>query len=203
MAVVYLAALIVGLGIVLLQLVMSSHGDADGASADDGIEIDGHVGGGGHGSDALAHDDGHAIDATGFLALFLSLRFWTFGALAFGLMGSLLHHLGLTSPVATAMVATATGFVSGAFAAWVFRALARSATDSGGQSTDLVGQVGKVLVPLTRGDRGKVRLRVRGQIVDYLATTDEEALEAGANVLVEEVRGERVHVNRVPRELVE
>jgi membrane protein implicated in regulation of membrane protease activity len=201
MGVVYLAALIVGLGIVLLQLVMSSHGDADGASVDDGLELDGDVHGGGHGSDALAHADSHAIDTTGFLALFLSLRFWTFGALAFGLMGSLLHHLELASPVATATLSTATGFVSGAFAAWVFRVLARTATDSGGQSSDLVGQVGKVLVPLARGDRGKVRLRVRGQIVDYLATTDEEALEAGAKVLVEEVRGERVHVGRVPREL--
>ena len=60
-----------------------------------------------------------------------------------------------------------------------------------------MGQVGKVLVPPNEAGRSKVRFVVKGQIVDYLATTD-DPLEAGADVMVEEVRGNQVHVSAAP-----
>jgi hypothetical protein len=45
-----------------------------------------------------------------------------------------------------------------------------------------------------------VRVQVRGQTIDYLAATDEEILEAGAEVLVSEVRSGEVQVSRAPAE---
>ena len=192
---VYLAALIIGLGTMLLQLFMSGDGDAD-ADADAG----------GHDVDVDAHADGHAGHADiggGFLPIFLSLRFWTFGLMAFGLVGTLLYYLGLASAVLVPVIAIAMGFGSGLLASWSFRALARAATTSGAQSGDAVGHVGKVLVRCDQGSRGKVRIELRGQSLDYLATTDEQLLEEGDLVLVEEMRDGSVHVSRAPSEFLE
>ncbi len=199
----YLAALILGLGVNLLQFVLAGleggdaavdHGDlaagggGDRAGADHGEIV--------HPSGAAAH---HGIEA-GFLPLVLSLRFWTFGSLAFGIVGSILHFFGLAPAPVSLAVASGLGLGLGLFASWVFRALGRSSSQSGAIATDAVGQVGRVLVPVERGGRGKVRIQVRGQTVDYLATTDDERLEAGAEVLVAEVRDDEVHVCRAPSE---
>jgi membrane protein implicated in regulation of membrane protease activity len=184
----YLAALIFGLGTILVQLFGSSHGDAD------------HPGDL-HDGSSDAHGDGHADHSGGILPIVLSLRFWTFGSLAFGLTGALLHYLGL-APVPIALVlAMAMGLGSGWFAAWSLRALMKTATQSGAAAGDAVGKLGRVLVSCQRGGRGKVRLELRGQSVDFLATTDEDEIEPGESVLVEEVREGEVHVSRAPAEL--
>ena len=148
---------------------------------------------GGHG--------GHDI-AGGFLPIFLSLRFWTFGLMAFGIVGTLLSYLGLAAPLLTAVLAIAMGGGSGVFASWSFRALARAGTQSGAETSDAVGQVGKVLVRCTKQARGKVRIEVRGQTVDYLATTDAEELAEGELVLIEEIRDGEVRVARAPAEFL-
>jgi membrane protein implicated in regulation of membrane protease activity len=122
--------------------------------------------------------------------------------MAFGIVGTLLAYLGLAAPLLTALLATAMGVGSGFFASWSFRALARSTTQSGAQSGDAVGQVGKVLVRCTRQGRGKVRIELRGQTVDYLATTEAEELAEGELVLVEEVRDGEVRVARAPAEFL-
>jgi membrane protein implicated in regulation of membrane protease activity len=207
--VIYLGALIVGLGTILLQLFMSGDGDADAGGHDVAVDADADVDAdvdadaAGHDFDAQGHGGhgGHDI-AGGFLPIFLSLRFWTFGFMAFGIVGTLLAYLGLAAPLLTALLATAMGVGSGFFASWSFRALARSATQSGAQSGDAVGQVGKVLVRCTRQGRGKVRVELRGQTVDYLATTEAEELAEGELVLVEEVRDGEVRVARAPAEFL-
>jgi len=199
----YLAALILGLGVNLLQFVLAGleGGDADVDHGDLDAGGGGDLDGADHGeivhpSGAAAH---HGIEA-GFLPLVLSLRFWTFGSLAFGIVGSILHFFGLAPAPVSLAVASGLGLGLGLFASWVFRALGRSSSQSGAIATDAVGQVGRVLVPVERGGRGKVRIQVRGQTVDYLATTDDERLEAGAEVLVAEVRDDEVHVCRAPSE---
>ncbi|MCA9628700.1 MAG: NfeD family protein, partial [Myxococcales bacterium] len=142
----------------------------------------------------------------GFLPIFLSLRFWTFSLLAFGLSGSLLHFPGWANSTTTLVVALSLGLASGLGVSWVFRALARTQITSGGSARDAIGQVGKVLVPCSKGGRGKVRIELRGQTVDFLVTTDEEALAAGELVLVEDVdtsagnSGGLLQVSRAPAE---
>ncbi len=187
MGIAYLAALIIGGLTLLVQFVGVGDGDADGD--------------GGHDVDADAHADDHHGDhgnGGGVLATFLSLRFWTFALMAFGLTGTLLHQLELMDRALVPLIALGMGAGSGYFASWTFRALARASTTSGAGSDEAIGQVGKVLVPFNRERRGKVRIKLRGQTLDYLATTEEAELEAGAEVLIEEMRGDTVHVSVAP-----
>jgi membrane protein implicated in regulation of membrane protease activity len=198
--VIYLAALIFGLGIQVLQFVMAgADADAD-AGGDFDVDADVDVGG----ELEVDHDvGGHAHaghDAGGFLPILLSVRFWTFGAMAFGIVGSLLHFLQLAPMGVVPFVAVSVGLACGFFASWVFRALSRADNQSGAGSTEAVGQVGRVLVPVKRGARGKVRIQLRGQTTDFLALTDEDDFEAGARVLVTEVEEGQVRVVRVPSE---
>jgi membrane protein implicated in regulation of membrane protease activity len=191
---VYLAALVLGLGVLLLQFVMPG-GDADGAHAP---ELGGHGDLDLHhdvGADHGAHGDGHHA-GVGALAIFLSLRFWTFGLMAFGFVGTLLHFLKLANAVMTLGTASAVGLLSGTFASMAMRAIARSQTSSGGEADDAVGQIGRVLLAVERGKHGKVRIELRGRLVDLIATTDDERLDGGESVIVEEMRGTTAHVSR-------
>lgn len=191
MGIVFLAALILGAGTLAFQLVSTGDSgvDADGADASDGSGHDSHQ-----------HHD--ALPSGGFLPLVLALRFWSFALLAFGLSGSLLYYFSLLEAWPAFGVALATGLASGLFASWSVRQLQRAQTSSGAETSDLVGQVGRVLVPVSRAGRGKIRVELKGQTLDFIASTDDEALEAGAAVLVEELRGNAVHVSRAGREFL-
>jgi membrane protein implicated in regulation of membrane protease activity len=208
--IIYLVALIIGLGTIGLQLVMSGDGDAD-AGHDLSVDAAGDVDAGGDldhdlSADGHLHVDGahghHGADGAGFLPIILSLRFWTFGLMAFGLAGTLLHYFELAPELLVPFVAVAMGLGSGLLASWAFRALARSTTQSGARATDAVGTVGKVLVACEQGSRGKVRIELMGQSIDYLATTDQARIDEGELVLVEEMRDGTAHVSRAPSEFV-
>ena len=191
MGLVYVASLVVGLGVLLLQVVLGGkhvggHGDLGAAH--------GPAGGKDLGKD-LAADD------ASFLALVMSTRFWIFAALAFGLSGTLIHAFALAGTIATAIIAGGAGVSSGLFATLAFRAVGRASISTTGTASDAVGQIGKVLVAVSPGRVGQVRIELRGTSVDFLATTDEEEIGRGEHVLVEEVRGSVVHVARRPPEL--
>jgi membrane protein implicated in regulation of membrane protease activity len=188
MGVLYLAALIVGLGVLGLQFVMGASGGDAEASDLDHADGDHH---GGHG-----HADG------GIVAIFLSIRFWTFALLAFGLVGCALHFLSLASPLVTAIIATVMGLGAGSLSSLTFRFLTRTQVSSGAEATDAIGQVGRVLIPIERGKRGKIRIALRGQTVDLLASTDDDKLKDGDLVVVEELRGTTAHVSRASREFL-
>lgn len=186
MLTVYLAALVFGLGLFGVQVLSGSHGDADAGGDADGKDIE----------LASAHAGGD------WAAVVLSLRFHMFAAIAFGIVGAPVAWWGLASPLATFVAALLTGLLLGFFATQAWRALQRQTLSSGAEAGELVGQLGRVLVACEKGRPGKVRLRVRGQIIDYLATTDEPRLLAGTAVVVQELKGERVHVCAVPSELL-
>ena len=179
----YLAALVVGAGILALQQLLGGDGNGDSGDAN------GHADAAGHGE-------------SGFLPIFLSLRFWTFGLLAFGLAGTLLHYFDLANRGLTAVIAGALGLTSGFGASWLLLALGRQEITSGAEVQEAVGHVGRVLLACKRGAHGKVRIELRGQTLDVIATTDDAEIEAGAVVLVEEVTGTMVRVSRAPRELL-
>ena len=199
MGILYLAALIIGFGTIALQLAMGgdSHSDADvgGDGADAHLDADAH-GDADHGHGDHGHGEG------GFLPIFLSLRFWTFTFLAFGLSGSLVHYLDLASSPVTLAMAVALGLGAGVLASLTFRALSKSEANSGATDRDAVGVVGRVLLPVGKGARGKIRIELKGQTVDYVATTDDERLEPGQMVMIEEMRDTTAHVSRAPAELL-
>lgn len=195
MGLVYLAALVVGLGILLVQVL--SGGNDGGHSLGHGV---GHAGGAAHSHDLTKA--GHPGE-DGPLAVVLSFRFWIFALLGFGFSGSLLHFLALAGAGTAAIVASGAGIASGAFAALAVRAVARSSAQSSTNLSEAVGREARVLVACARGRHGQVRIALRGQSVDLLASTDEESIARGEAVLIEDVHDGVAQVSRRPPELGE
>jgi membrane protein implicated in regulation of membrane protease activity len=206
---IYLAALIFGLGMFVVQLFASSDAQGPGhASLHGGADLQlGHGDGSelGHGLEhhGLEHHGEHgAGEHAGWADLFLSLRFYMFAAIGFGAVGAPVTLFGSSGSVLTLVVALATGIGIGCLAALGFRVLGRETLSSNARAEELIGQVGRVLLACEKGKNGKVRLTVRGQIVDVVATTDEPRLAPGSGIIVQEVYAQRVHVCAAPSELL-
>jgi membrane protein implicated in regulation of membrane protease activity len=188
MGLAYLFALVVSLGLLALQVVLSGR-EVGGEAADHDVDHD------------ADHDGNDGHDAHGALAMFLSVRFWTFFALGFGMSGSLLHFLALAPAIAVFLIATFAGAGSGTFAALAFRALKRASTNTEARSSQAVGRIARVVVPCGRGLQGQVRIEIGGASVDLVATTDEIEIARGEAVIVEDVQDNVARVSRRPDEL--
>ena len=158
----------------------------------------------GHGDVGGGHDAGPTHDAdhdAGIWSLVASVRFWSFLLLAFGLVGTLLTLFQLAGPAVTFGLALASGFGSGTFAVTVIRRLlTRSASSNVKRGEGVIGRMGRVIVPLSSEGPGKVRVEVKGSVVDYVARSA-EPLNEGDAVIIEEYEGTEVVVSRVPPEL--
>ncbi len=192
MGLLYLFALVVGLGILLVQVGFGKlHGG-------------GHAGGGQSGG-AEGRDigtNGTTIEGDeGIVGLFLSTRFWVFTALGFGLSGALLHYATSVWSVLSFGIACATGFSSGMFAAIAFRAATRGGVSSTHLASDAVGRTGRVVATVQKGSLGKVRVELQGQVVDFLATTDDDEIARGDAILIDDMKDGVAHVSRRPTEL--
>jgi hypothetical protein len=116
----------------------------------------------------------------------LSFKFWTFATCFFGLTGLVLSHLSvaLPSPWIVAL-ALGMGTLLGTLVSGSLQFLRRRRVDSLVRSQDLVGLCGRVEVPFDADSRGKVRLQVKGNLVDFMAYTDEpRPLHVGDTILV-------------------
>jgi membrane protein implicated in regulation of membrane protease activity len=202
MALVYLFALVVALGVLLLQVLMGGRGG--GHHGEFGHAVHVHAGGD-HAGGAHGHAHGQKPGAdqgeTAFWTLFLSFRFWIFAALGFGLSGSLLHLFALAHPIATLFIASGAGLASGLFASMAFRTLRRGSAGTEARSSVAVGKVGRVVVPCGKGLTGQIRVELAGSSVDLMATTDDDSISKGEAVLVEDLREGVAHVSRRPSEL--
>ena len=195
MGLVYLFAFVVGIGILCLQAAMGGKGGGDDV---------GHHGDAG--GKALAADDASgkasSVGSFDFVAFFLSLRFWIFAFLGFGMAGSLLHFLALATPVIVFALAAASGLGAGLFASLAFSLVMRSSVSSMADVTHARGTVGRVLVPVGKQKTGQIRVVLRGQSVDLVATTDGEDIARGDHVIVEEIEGNTARVSKSPSELL-
>jgi membrane protein implicated in regulation of membrane protease activity len=160
-----------------------------------GLEVGDHgdVPTGGH--EGQLHADGHhEVSAVAETAgLFLSMRFWTFGLMTFGLVGTLLHYLDLAGLGLSLGLSLASGLFFGIAAACIFRTL-KGGVSSATTMDDTVGKLGKVTVPVRKGGIGKVRVQMKGQTMDLLATTESDCIAPGDEVVVVEFRGEQALV---------
>ncbi len=158
----------------------------------------------GHGDVGGGHDAGPTHDAdhdAGLWSLVASVRFWSFLFLAFGLVGTLLTLFQLAGPAVTFGLALASGFGSGTFAVTVIRRLlTRSASSNVTRGEGIVGRMGRVIVPPSAERRGKIRVEVKGSVVDYVARSS-ELLTEGDAVIIEEYEDSEVVVSRAPTEL--
>ncbi|MBI4950410.1 MAG: hypothetical protein HY908_00105 [Myxococcales bacterium] len=216
MLLAYVFALIVGLGVLLIQAAFGGKDVEGGAEADADTDADadadaegeadaGHDLGHGVGHGGAPHGGDHevALDAGGLVALFVSTRFWIFTLLGFGLSGTILTLFGTLATLLVLPIAAGAGLASGLGAAYAFRALRRSSGRTTEDVASAVGRVARVVVPAAPGRLGRVRIEIGGQTVDLVARAEGEALERGEEVVIEEVEGETAQVSRVPPELRE
>src|SRR5262245_48769693 len=177
MLLVYIGALVLAVGVLGFQLAI------------------GH-----HGADADADGDGVPDGEAGPWTFVGSVRFWMFALLAFGLVGTLLTVFGFAGSILTAVIAIPFGLASGVFAKTVIKRLGERTPSSHGGAGEVVGQIGRVIVPLDENARGKVRVDVKGFQVDYIARAT-EPIDEGETVVVEDFEEGQVVVSRAPREL--
>jgi membrane protein implicated in regulation of membrane protease activity len=165
----YLLALILGGGILLVQLIAGSdHHDVD------------------HGAGP------HPYEGPGVL----SIRSATYGLFVFGFVGGALHVFGLARPALALTGGLVAGAITTFFVGLTFKRLSDPEATGEAGFHEVKGTRGRVLVACTRATRGKIRVTLKGQQVDMLATTDEESLPAGTEVRVVEVRDDVAHVAR-------
>ena len=171
---VYAVALVLGGGILLIQLVSGTDHEV--------------------GADADLGGDHHPHEGPGLM----SIRSLSYGTFAFGFVGGLLHVLGLARPP----VALGTGIASAVAAVVVvgltFRRLSDVTVSGEASFEEAAGSRARVLVACARGREGKVRVTLKGQTVDMLATTDEDAIAAGSEVVITEMRDMVAHVATPP-----
>ena len=179
MLALYVGALVVGLWALALQ-------------AFGGHDTDAHLG------DAHAGDHGH-VDGSPLMVV-ASLRFWAFALLSFGLVGTLLTLFAFAGPWAALVIAIVFGIVAGFVAAQVVERLRTRGASSHGEERDLIGLVGRIVVPPTASGVGKARLKVKATYVDYVVKSS-EPLDEGENVVVEEVEDGTLLVSKAPKEL--
>jgi membrane protein implicated in regulation of membrane protease activity len=100
--------------------------------------------------------------------------FWTFFLAFFGLTGVLLSTLARDAgTLLTALLSVVMGVGAALLASRVLRHLGRSEVDSSVRPTDVVGQLGRVVLPVGREQPGKVRVELKGRTVELLAYGDE------------------------------
>ena len=172
----YAAAFVLGAGILLVQLV----------SGDDGHHLDvGHD----FGTDGGGH---HPTEGPGLM----SIRSLSYGVFAFGFVGGTLHVMGLARPNVALAMGLAAGVAATLAVGLTFRELGDPAVSGEAGFHEARGATARVLVPCGRDRSGKVRVALKGQTVDMLATTDEDEIPAGVEVVIAEVRDMVAHVSR-------
>jgi membrane protein implicated in regulation of membrane protease activity len=222
---IYLAALIVGGGLVVLAAI---GGIADGHSVDhDGPDLGGDHGvevghGGAHGfSDAahvdaalssrlepgspeLANDRPPRKRSQVLWRMILNVRFWTYFLAFFGLIGFLLTVLRFSIEPFTVLISLATGVLGGGGVAATWAALKRSESNSAVSATHLLGTMGPMIVACRPGEPGKVRLTVNGELIDMMAMSHSgESIERGTQVTVVDIDGMYARVTAVEEFLQE
>lgn len=187
----YIAALIFGGGLLALSL-FGGHGHAD-ADGDGHIDLHADADAGDHDQQSGAHHaaghaehpDAHVKGGGDFVAIFVSLRFWTF-LLGFGGLTGLLLTLLSVPAVATAAVAGGVGTLFGFIAAWAVRSLSRNQFSSSFSSVDWQGRSAYVTVPVSAARAGKIRLELEDEVKEVLAVAnaDDGELAVGTEVII-------------------
>lgn len=205
----YLGALAFG-GLLIGVSILMGGGDADfdkdvdfGADVDADIDLDvdadadvdldksfdlGELGNSG--------DAGEAATAAIWLP-FLSMRFWTFGSMSFGMAGSLLHFL--TPWGLTLGVASGTGLAVGTGAAWFFRQLRRNTITGSTQLSRYIGAEVRVLLPVYPDGLGKIVIDApEGQLELVARTGDAQPIPRGSRALITEVVDGTANITGLP-----
>jgi len=170
----------------LVTVFFGADSDTDGHDFGHVDTVDGNITTGDvghlHGTHGAGGDASHppVMDIFFFL---LSLRFWAFFTAFFGLTGVGGSYL-IGGGISTLVAAILMGLIAGFSASYLFKYLSRGNVSSDVNLQDAVGQRADVTVPLGPGDPGKVRLVIKGQIVELKATCEEAECPMHAPVTI-------------------
>ena len=201
----YLFSVIVGGVLLASSILLGGHEDADldagDADADLDLDLDGDadVDADVEADGGLDKDIGGHGDISGFLFLFLSLRFWIFFLAFFGLTGLTLTMLDLVGSQWVGLaLAIGMGLGTGLGATSLIRMLGTETSGKAVTSKDYIGKTARVVVPFGSEGVGKVRVDIKGSSVDLLATgLEDEDYDGKEEVLIVEMDGPRARVARL------
>ncbi len=176
-----------GFGGIFLLFTVFLGADSDGdADVDGSVDADGIVAGDVGQLNADSH--GHMGETThppvlDILFFLLSLRFWAFFTCFFGMTGVGGYYI-IGGGISTLVSAIIMGTVAGFSASYLFKYLSRGNVSTDVSLTEAVGQMAEVTIPVAPGDPGKVRVLIKGQIVERKAVCDDASLELGTRVRI-------------------
>ncbi len=191
MLALYIVSAVLGGGLVVASAI--------GGLGDHSFEFD-------HGADVDtdhdigAHDHGTADVNHGadFWLPFFSLRFWVYAIGMFGAFGLFLTLTKLATEPTVAIAAAITGTLMGTIAATAMRLAKRAETNSSVSEHDLIGVQGRLTVSPREGSPGKVRVQVKGDLIDMLAVPVEGLdLATGEDVVIVGIEGQHALVDRM------
>ena len=129
---------------------------------------------------------GSDFDSMGWLP-FLSLRFWTFFTMLFGLSGIIMTTLESGATV-TLVSSGAMGLGLSYPIAYLFQYLKKNELTTSTQSHSYEQEIGTALLPMKSNGKGKVRVAMNGELVDLIATNPtDQTIEQGQEVLIVEI----------------
>jgi membrane protein implicated in regulation of membrane protease activity len=103
----------------------------------------------------------------------------------------------MTNPILiVACISVAVGIVFGVLVVWlIYIQRRRQVVDSLVRTNHVVGRSGTVEIPFDSSTQGKVRVNVKGSLVDFVAFTDESReFSTGDRVFVVATKGNKVWV---------
>jgi membrane protein implicated in regulation of membrane protease activity len=207
MALLFLSCAVVGGTILICQFVLTlvglggEHGfdfshdvahDFIGDTAHDAAGGDAHGAGGDDHAAAQQHGSSWIFAVISFRTLVAAIAF-------FGLIGSAAQSAG--QPIGVQLLlATAAGIGAMYGVHWLMRSVSRLGEDATLRVKNALGQQGTVYVPISgsRGQAGKIQLKVQNRLVEFEAVTSApERLATGTKVRVVAVAGNLLEVEPV------
>lgn len=207
---IYLATLGFGAVLILVSLVAGAAGHGGGSQTEigkpDGIPVPPQLEGGASadvaGETAIDKPDVHVPDKPDAGAIWAyipitSIRFWSYAALAFGLVGVALEYAAIPGWIGFS-AAAGTGVSIGWMAAQVFRRVLRDQVTGETDVSAFAGREGVVVIAVRPGGRGKVAVEGPGGRVELPATTrDTRALDRGVRVLITQVSANTAEITSI------
>ena len=148
---------------------------------------------------------GAEVDGLGEVFSVIPLSSLAFVATFFGATGLISEWLG-TSAVFTLLMAVVVGVLAGALNSAAFAYLRRSEASSDVSDREIEGSIARVSLPMSNERRGRIVLTVAGARTQMTAAPidpldDNQAIEAGARVIVVRIEGGVALVTRLDPEL--
>lgn len=195
----YLFCLILGGGFVLLSMIAGASGGADfdgdvdvDVDMDVDVDVDVDVDGDLDVDQEFDLDKDASLDQGGSLDVegvqrrrfrpWLSFKFYTYAMGFFGLTGVLLHLVGRGDEPLGISLAVGMGLVAGLGSSYLLHYVASNNEGSRALGEqDFVGVTGRVLLPIQKGQKGKVRVQIGGRSMDLRAETEDEQVVLDLN----------------------